>query len=156
MQFLVLAETIKYISVFLLSMVKFFGGPLAGISMGLSFGATFALTVVGMMTSVFIFSGIGCVLSKWYIEQQRQKKKPVFNKKSRNIVKIWQRFGIKGIAFLTPVLLSPIIGTIVATVLGVPQRRIMVHMLWSAVFWGLTMTFLVSQLSHIHLPFLHR
>ncbi|MGV3588340.1 MAG: hypothetical protein ACO1OF_15150 [Adhaeribacter sp.] len=137
-------------------MVKFFGGPLAGVSMGLSLGATMALTVAGMMTSVFIFSGIGTLFSKWYAEQQRQKQKPVFTKKNRRIVRVWQRFGMVGIAFLTPILLTPIIGTVVATVLGASQRHILVHMLWSAVFWGVTLTFLVSQVSTLNLPFLHR
>ncbi|KAA5543415.1 hypothetical protein F0145_17045 [Adhaeribacter rhizoryzae] len=143
-------------SVFLLSMVKFFGGPLAGVSLGLSLGATMALTVAGMMTSVFIFSGIGTLFSKWYAEQQRQKQKPIFTKKNRRIVRVWQRFGMVGIAFLTPILLTPIIGTVVATVLGASQRHILVHMLWSAVFWGVTLTFLVSQVSTLNLPFLHR
>lgn len=153
---MVAAEILKYISVFLLSMVKFFGGPLAGVSMGLSFGATLALTVAGMMTSVFIFSGIGSFFSKWYAQQQRQKQKPIFTKKNRRLVRVWQRFGMGGIAFLTPIILTPIIGTVVATVLGAPQRHILVHMLWSALFWGVTLTFLVSQVGHLDLPFLRR
>jgi hypothetical protein len=152
----VATEVLKYVSVFLLSMVKFFGGPLAGVSMGLPFGATLALTVAGMMTSVFIFSKIGTFFSKWYSQQQRQKQKPVFTKKNRRLVRVWQRFGMGGIAFLTPIILTPIIGTVVATVLGAPQRHILVHMLWSALFWGVTLTFLVSQVGHLDLPFLRR
>lgn len=152
----VAAEILKYISVFLLSMVKFFGGPLAGVSMGLSFWATIGLTVAGMMTSVIIFSGIGTLFSKWYAQQQRQKQKPVFTKKNRRLVRVWQRFGMGGIAFLTPILLTPIIGTVVATVLGAPQRHILVHMLWSALLWGVTLTFLVTQVGDLNLPFLHR
>ena len=150
------AEILKYISVFLLSMVKFFGGPRAGVSMGLSFGATLALTVGGMMTSVFIFSGIGTLFSKWYAQQQRRKQKPIFTKKNRRLVRVWQRFGMGGIAFLTPIILTPIIGTVVATVLGASQRHILAHMLWSAVFWGVALTLLVSQVSHLNLPFLNR
>lgn len=153
---MVAAEILKYISVYLLSMVKFFGGPLAGVSMGLSLGMTVVLTVAGMMTSVFIFSGIGTLFSKWYAQQQRLKQKPVFTKKNRRLVRVWQRFGMGGIAFLTPILLTPIIGTVVATVLGASQRHILVHMLWSAVFWGVTLTFLVTQVSHLNLPFLNR
>jgi len=152
----VTADILKYVSVFLLSMVKFFGGPLAGVSMGLSFGVTLALTVTGMMTSVLIFSWLGCTLSEWYAARCRLKQKPVFTKRSRNIVKIWQRFGMTGIAFLTPVLFSPIIGTIVATVLGVSQRKIILNMLWSALFWGVAFTFLIMQFRHLDLPFLHK
>jgi hypothetical protein len=148
------ADILKYISVFLLSMVKFFGGPLAGVSMGLSFGATIALTITGMMTSVIIFSSIGTFFSRWYIRQRRLKHKPVFSKKSRRIVRIWQRFGMRGIAFLTPIILSPIIGTVVATALGAPPRKIIFNMLWSALFWGVTLTFLLTKISHLGLGFL--
>ena len=149
------AEILKYISVFLLSMVKFFGGPLAGVSMGLSFGVTLALTVTGMMTSVLIISGVGTMFSNWYLEQRRRKQKPVFSKKSRRLVKVWQRFGMRGIAFLTPLILSPIIGTVVATVLGATQRQIILNMFWSALFWGVTFTFVLKKMSHLNLPFLH-
>jgi hypothetical protein len=151
---MVAAEVLKYLSVFLLSMVKFFGGPLAGVSMGLSFGATMALTITGMMTSVIIFSGIGSFFSRWYVARRRLKQKPVFSKHSRRIVRIWQRFGMRGIAFLTPILLSPIIGTVVATALGATPRKIILNMLWSAVFWGFTLTFALTKISHLGLSFM--
>ena len=151
---MVAAEIFKYVSVFLLSTVKFFGGPLAGVTMGLSFGATMALTITGMMTSVVIFSGIGNYFSRWYVERRRLKQKPIFSKHSRRIVRIWQRFGMRGIAFLTPLILSPIIGTVVATALGASPRKIILNMLWSAVFWGFTMTFVLTKISHLGISFL--
>ena len=49
----------KLALVFLLSTVKFLGGPLAGSKMGLGFWPTLGLTVAGMMTSVFLISGGG-------------------------------------------------------------------------------------------------
>ena len=151
---MVAAEIFKYVSVYLLSTVKFFGGPLAGVTMGLSFGATMALTITGMMTSVVIFSGIGNYFSRWYVERRRLKQKPIFSKHSRRIVRIWQRFGMRGIAFLTPLILSPIIGTVVATALGASPRKIILNMLWSAVFWGFTMTFVLTKISHLGISFL--
>lgn len=147
---------LKYASVFLLSMVKFIGGPVAGAAMGLTFWETAGLTVSGMMASVLLFSVVGTAVSGYYMRERRLKNKPIFNKKSRRIVKVWQRFGIVGIAFLTPVLLSPIIGTIIAIVLGAKRGQIMLHMLWSAVFWGISFTFLLIQLKHLNLPFIHR
>lgn len=137
-------------------MVKFFGGPLAGISMGMSFWMTLLLSVTGMMTSVFIFSQIGVMVSRWYANRHRAQKKPIFSKKSRRIVKIWQKFGIQGIAFLTPILLSPVVGTIIATVLGASQKHILVHMLWSAVFWGITFTFALQELRYLDLAIFHK
>ena len=139
----------KWASVFLLSTVKFLGGPLAGSSLGLSFGPTMALTVAGMMTSVFVFSGVG---RAWVRHRQRQcrlRRAPIFSKRSRNIIKIFKKFGMGGIAFLTPILLSPIGGTVIATLLGVPRQRILLHMLWSAVLWGGVLTLASTRIGHM-------
>ncbi len=140
---------LKYLTVFALSMVKFLGGPLAGVSMGVPFGPTLALTVAGMMTSVAIFSIVGARVSRWWTVRARRQGKPVFSTHSRRTVWVFQRFGIGGIAFITPLILSPIVGTIIATVLGVERRRILLHMLWSAVLWGVAFTFLLTRFSFI-------
>ena len=146
---LVLPYAAKWASVFLLSTVKFLGGPLAGSSMGLGFGQTMALTVAGMMTSVFIFSGIGRAWVRHRQQQRRLRRAPVFSKRSRNIIKIFKRFGMGGIAFLTPILLSPIGGTVIATLLGVPRQRILLHMFWSAVLWGGVLTLASARIGHL-------
>ncbi|WP_035563071.1 hypothetical protein [Hymenobacter sp. IS2118] len=139
---------VKYASVFLLSTVKFLGGPLAGASLGLSFWWTMSLTVAGMMTSVFIFSGIGRVWMQHRQKQRRLRRAPIFTTRSRNIIKVFRKFGMGGIAFLTPILLSPIGGTVIATLLGVPRQRILLHMLWSAVLWGGALTFISVRFGH--------
>lgn len=144
-----MVEILKYFSVYLISMVKFFGGPVTGISLGLSFGETMLFTIAGMMTSVIIFSLAGRTFSKWYRERQRKKKAPVFNTRNRRIVKVWQKFGVSGIAFLTPILLTPIVGTVVAALFGAPRKRIFLHMLWSAVFWGAALTLFVFEFKQL-------
>ncbi|AWM35500.1 hypothetical protein DDQ68_18615 [Hymenobacter nivis] len=130
-------------------MVKFLGGPLAGVSMGLPFGLTLLLTVAGMMTTVFIISGVGRVWVRHRQQQRRLRRVPIFSSRSRNIIKVFRRFGMGGIAFLTPVLLSPIGGTVIATLLGVPRGRILLHMLWSAVFWGGVLTLASVRFGHL-------
>ena len=144
-----LPQAAKCASVFLLSMVKFLGGPLAGSRMGLSFWQTAGLTVAGMMTSVFVVSGIGRVWMRHQQQQRRLRREKVFSRRSRNIIKVFQKFGMGGIAFLTPVLLSPIGGTVIATLLGVPRPRILLHMLWSALLWGAVFTLLSTRLGHL-------
>ncbi|WP_223648688.1 hypothetical protein [Hymenobacter psoromatis] len=139
----------KLASVFLLSTVKFLGGPLAGSSMGLGFWPTLGLTVAGMMTSVFIISGVGRAWVRHRQQQRRLRRMPVFSKRSRSIIKVFKRFGMGGIAFLTPLLLSPIGGTVIATLLGVPRQRIMLHMLWSAVLWGSILTLASAEIGHL-------
>lgn len=117
--------------------------------MGLHFWPTLALTVAGMMTSVFVFSGVGRVWVQHRQQQRRLRREPVFTKRSRNIIKVFRKFGMGGIAFLTPMLLSPIGGTVVATLLGVPRQRILLHMFWSAVLWGGVLTYASSHFGHL-------
>ena len=150
--FVVLHPAAKCASVFLLSTVKFLGGPLAGASMGLHFWPTMGLTVAGMMTSVFIFSGVGRAWMQHRQRQRRLRREPIFTKRSRSIIKIFRKFGMGGIAFLTPVLLSPIGGTVIATLLGVPRSRILFHMFWSAMLWGAALTFISVHFGHLFHP----
>lgn len=117
--------------------------------MGLGFWQTLGLTVAGMMTSVFVFSGVGRAWVRHRQQQRRLRRAPVFSKRSRNIIKVFKKFGMGGIAFLTPILLSPIGGTVIATLLGVPRQRILLHMFWSAVLWGGVLTLASSRISHL-------
>ncbi|WP_237144310.1 hypothetical protein [Pontibacter pamirensis] len=142
-------ELLKYLSVYLLSMVKFLWGPLTGISLGLSYLETVLLTVAGMMTSVLVFSFVGKAVSEWYSKRQRAKQKPRFTKKNRRIVQVWTRFGVSGVAFLTPLLFTPIFGTIVAALLGAPRKLIFIHMFWSAVFWSVTLNLMVFEFGDV-------
>jgi uncharacterized membrane protein len=135
---------VKYVSVFLVSMVKFFGGPLAGVSLNLSFLETVLVSVAGMMASVVVFSTVGIAANKWYKQKFQKKKKAIFTRRNRRIVKVYRTFGIGGIAFLTPLILSPIIGTIFAVLLGASRGKIFFTMLWSALFWGVVYTLVLS------------
>ncbi|WP_299709227.1 small multi-drug export protein [uncultured Pontibacter sp.] len=147
-------ELLKYVSVYLISTVKFIGGPLAGMSLGLSYLETVFLTIAGMMTSVFVFSILGRAASRWYSQYRHKRKKPVFSRKSRRIIRIWRNFGVVGVAFFTPLFLTPVFGTIVAAVFGVPRKQIFVHMLWSAIMWSFILTFMVYRFQEAALEYL--
>lgn len=130
----------KYFTVYASSMIKFFFGPLEGFAFGLPWYETFGLTVLGMMTSVFLFSFLGKWLKKNLLDKMNANKK-TFSKKSRNIVTTWNKYGLQGVAFLTPILFTPIGGTIIATSFGESKRRIMLYMFVSAMFWGFLISF---------------
>jgi len=140
-------QGVKYFTVFISSTVKFIGGPLSGTAFGLSWVETCIFTVLGMMTSVLIFSLLGAsVRSRLF---SRKKKRRLFTSRNRRIVRIWRRYGLTGVAFLTPVIFSPILGTIVAASFGEPWKRIFVYMFVSAVFWGVVFSLLVHQIGHL-------
>lgn len=144
-----LPHLLKYASVFLLGMVKFVAAPMAGIAAGLSFPLIWVLSVAGMMTTVVLISSVGKMWALHLRQRRETKGKPLFSRKSRRIVGIFRRFGMPGIAFLTPILFSPIGGTVIATQLHVPRLRILFHMLWSAILWGGAFTLLAVKFSHL-------
>lgn len=74
-----------------------------------------------------------------YVEQDRPPKK-IFNKRNRKIVGIWKKYGLVGIAFLTPVILSIPVGTLIANSLVPDKKKIMVYMFFSVLFWAISIT----------------
>jgi hypothetical protein len=55
-------------------------------------------------------------------------------------VNIWRKYGLKGVAFFTPILLTPIGGTILAVSFGESKGKIFLYMLCSAIFWGIILS----------------
>jgi hypothetical protein len=139
-------DLLKYLAVYSLSMLKFIGGPLLGINSGLSFIETALFTSLGMMTSVILFTSIlGDRFHFWFLRIFNKNHK-LFTKKNRTKVRIWRNYGMKGVAFLTPIIFSPIGGTIVANSFGESRSKIYFYMLLSAVFWSVTFSSILSLL----------
>lgn len=141
-----------YFSIYILSMVKFIAGPLTGFATGTGILETCIFTVLGMMTSVILFSYFGKFLRERFLKKWFVKKKK-FSKKSRRFVTIWKRYGLFGIAFLTPVLFSPIGGAVLISSLGgmSHKRKIFSYMLFSASFWSVVYTTLIHQVKYLEL-----
>lgn len=92
-----------------------------------------------MMTSVFIFSLIGEKLKIFWLPKfirDARKEKP----KNRYFIYLWDRFGVFGVTFLTPILFTPIGGTLLATAMGSSKTKIFIYMFFSAVFWSITLS----------------
>ncbi len=73
-----------------------------------------------------------------YVKKNEPKK--LFTKRNRRIVRIWQQYGLVGIAFLTPVILSIPIGTVIALSLVQDRKKVMLYMFLSILFWSVFMT----------------
>src|SRR5690606_27121551 len=121
-----------YFSIYILSSGKFIAGPLTGLATGTGILETCIFTVLGMMTSVFLFSYFGKFLRERFLKKWFAKKKK-FSRKNRRFVTIWKRYGLFGIAFLTPVLFSPIGGAVLISSLGgmSHKKKIFAYMLFS-------------------------
>ena len=131
---------ITYITIYLLCMFKIIFGPTMGYAAGLHPLESTFLTIAGMMTTVVLFSFAGKQLREKYLRRFFKRKK-VFTKRNRRFVKVWRKYGELGIAFLTPILLSPPGGTLISIALGgTPKKTITYMFIWS-VFWSFVITY---------------
>lgn len=135
----------KYAAVWLASMIKFVGGPLTGIALGLNWLETALCAIGGMMTSVVVFVFLGEVIQQLN-NKYRSKAPKIFSRRTRLAVKIWKKFGIHGIGVLTPILFTPIGGTLLAVSFKVNRLTILFWMLVYAIAWSIPVTWLVFLL----------
>ena len=150
-----MVETIgKLAEIAALSMFKFAFGAFLGAKLGTSFLFTFLASVGGMNLSVLIFSFFGLKIKKLITSIFYKKKKKLFTPGNRRIVTVWMKYGLIGIAFLTPPLFTPPVGTLVASGFGEPRQRIVLFMLISSIFWGIVFCYAAYQLKEV--PFLKR
>ena len=128
-------ELLKAIPVYLFSMLKFILGPTLGFAARLHFLTTVFVTVAGMMTMVVAFTYFGeWIRTKLLVRFLRNKKK--FTPGNRRFAGVWKKYGLVGVAFLTPLVLTPIGGTLLAVGSGAPKERIIFYMFVSAAAWS--------------------
>ena len=130
---------LKVATVYFSSMLKFVFGPLGGYAAGFPLIVTIVITVAGMMTVVILFTYFSAWIKARVIDKFFRKSKR-FSSRNRKFVTIWKRYGLVGVAALTPVLLTPIGGTVLAVSSGSPKDRIIFYMLISASFWAIILT----------------
>ncbi len=135
-------EVLKYMIVYSSSAVKFVFGPTLGVAYGFNVFLTGTLTLLGCMTSVYIFTFFGDRIKVLTDRFFKKKKRKLFTRQNRRFVRIWRKYGIIGIAFLTPILLTPIGGTVAANAMGCKKERIFRYMWISSLFWSYTITWL--------------
>ena len=137
-------------SVFLLSTVKFvFGGVPLALAYGFSFFKAVVITSLGGFAGILTFVAVSDFLLRKYKERQHKKhhdhpapkkNKKVFSKKNRLIIHVKQRFGLIGIATLTPLLFSIPVGCFLATRYFKDKQRVILYMFVSILFWSVSIS----------------
>ncbi|MEX2513562.1 MAG: hypothetical protein WD398_11695 [Cyclobacteriaceae bacterium] len=141
---------ITFLGIYFLCLFKFVAGPILGTAAGYGLFEIELVTVSGMMTSVLAFTYLGeWIKQNWTIIIRKKRKR--FTKKTRMIVRVWKRFGIWGIALLTPVIFTPIGGTVILTSFGINKEKIIFSMLISSLLWAIIMGLIVREI--INEPF---
>ena len=135
-------EIHEILSVSILSAVKFIPGFLLALGYDLNTFQTFLSVSLGGLMGVAIYSYFGNEIRNYFDARKRRKGKLRHPNKQkikrlRLILGVWKKYGIYGIAFLTPPILSPPVGTLIALAFGEKAPRIVLFMGISCFFWGL-------------------
>ena len=82
-----------------------------------------------------------------YVLSNRPRKK-VFTSRNRRIIKIWQSYGLVGLAALTPIIFSIPIGTFIMARFESSNKKILWYMLISITCWSLLLTS-IFEFTHV-------
>jgi len=136
------AEILKALSVYVSSMIKFIFGPIGGKAAGLHLITTMVVTAAGMMTVVIAFTYFGEYIRK-IISRWTSKKKVPNDATPKKRSEFFRKYGLAGVAFFTPIILTPIGGTLLAVGISPNREKIIFYMLISACVWSVILTFAV-------------
>ncbi|MCS6905187.1 MAG: hypothetical protein RML72_03455 [Bacteroidia bacterium] len=135
----------KCLSAVILSALKFVPGVLLCISLGLSTWEQILVTIGGGILGIFFFTYFGIQLREW-IHRKIFRRKQTLTKvgtTSKNWkIRIWNKYGLMGAAFLTPPILSPPVGVALALSFGTPKDKLLLYMTSSIIFWSFAFAFL--------------
>ncbi|MBN8578117.1 MAG: hypothetical protein KF775_12835 [Cyclobacteriaceae bacterium] len=134
-------EILKALSVYFSAMIKFIFGPIGGKAAGLHLITTMVVTVAGMMTMVVAFTYFGDFIRKRILSRFTKPRPDAPATTSKK--NFFKRFGLAGVAFLTPIILTPIGGTLLAVGLNQKREKILLYMLISAIGWSVILTFAI-------------
>jgi len=141
----------RAIPVYFASMLKFILGPFGGYAAKLNMITTILTTVAGMMTVVLAFAFFGDLIKRKIIYRFFKKPKR-FSDKNRKFVVIWRKYGLAGVAALTPVLFTPIGGVLLAIGFGSPRDKLIIYMFISASFWAVLLSFIIYEFGNNVFP----
>jgi hypothetical protein len=129
-------EIVRAIPVYFASMLKFIFGPLGGYAARLTLLTTILSTVAGMMTVVLVIVFFGDWLRDKIVHRFFKNRQSSFADRDKKFAGIWKKYGIVGVAALTPILLTPIGGTLLAISFGAPKDKVIFYMFLSASIWA--------------------
>lgn len=129
---------LKILTVLFWSALKY----IVGISFAIGFGFNqieiLLYTVLGGMMGVVVYLYLWEFILHTYYKYFPKKIKPIkFSKWKRRLVVFIRKYEVWGVALLTPIILTPPVGTILASTIETNKWRIKLIMFFSFCFWTL-------------------
>jgi membrane protein YqaA with SNARE-associated domain len=135
---------LQLVGLVLLSSTKFLFAPSTVAASGYTYLETLIITTLGGWFGVLVFYYFGRVLVdlilRKYINKDSKKVKAKFTFSNKLIVKTKSKYGIIGLAFISPVTISIPVGSILAARYYSREKMTVPYLLLSIVFWSFTLS----------------
>ena len=129
-----------------LSSVKFLFAPSLAISAGFGYLKTIVITFCGGSIGILFFYFFGTWVMKKIkpkntsISISEKNKKKIFTRTNKMIVRIKAKYGLLGLSFITPAIISIPIGSILAAKYFRKNPKTLSYLLISLFFWCILLT----------------
>lgn len=134
-----MAEFLEILIVLLTSSIKHtFAGIPTGYVLKFSYIEVMLYTALGGAMGILFFMYFARGTKKLYLYYLKKRgiTPRKFTRMNRFIVRVKQRFGLIGIAFITPPIMSVPLGAIVAATIYKDKRRVFIFLLGGVIFWS--------------------
>jgi hypothetical protein len=120
-----------WLAVFAVAIIEIWFAVPTGLALGLPAPVIWVMTVAGAIVSVSMVASTGDALRSFLV-RRRGKDWP---DRTGRIYGVWVRYGVPGWGLVSPLFMSPPMGTAVALMLGAPKRRLMGWMFAGVLLW---------------------
>ena len=117
--------------------VEFWLAVPAGFAFGLHPAVTCLATISGGIIGTLVVLIPGERIGAWLAKRREGKPR---SKNMERAARIWDRYGLIGFAFFSPVLPGVPLGALMALALGTPKRRVLLWFSLSLVVWSVGVT----------------
>ena len=133
----------EVLSVFFLSSVKFFAGPILAKSLGFSYLSTVFVSSLGGVFGVFLFYNLGTRIVSFFPNffKPIKKTKKIFTRKNKFFANVIRNYGLFGLSIFSPVLISIPVGAFLAARFFDNQKYVaLAVMSISVVLWSVSIS----------------
>ena len=131
-----------YLVIFLLGATPFFevvGVIPIGVAAGLPALPVIILAFAGNILTIWLLIFMMESVQKWIKNRREKKGKDIPEKRQKRAAKLWKKYGLPGLAILSPFFVGSHLGAILAMGFGGTRKRIMFWMTVSVTGWAIVM-----------------
>ena len=146
-----MAELDKIIAVLLVASTKHLLAPATAYVAGFKMLEVILYTTLGGVGGVFFFMYFAGSVKKaylWFLKK-RGKTPRKFTRTNRFIVRVKQRFGLYGLAFITPLIISVPVGSIIAATIYKNKIRAFAYLAAGVLFWSIVGSSIFGPISKL-------